>query len=78
MIPGVFLIKKTQQKFFAWLLCGEGRFEGFFFFFFVLCILMSNKSFWFFGFTTTLSQSAYLAGSWACFISGALIDSGGC
>ena len=67
---------KTQQKFLLWVVFGEGYYEGFFFL--VLCILVSNKSFWFFGFTTTLSQSAYLAGSRACFISGALVDSGGC
>ena len=56
MIPGVFSKNKTQQKFLLWVIFGEGYYEGFFL---VLCILVSNKSFWFFGFTTTLLQSMY-------------------
>ena len=46
---------------------------------FCLCILMSNKSFWFFGFYSyTLQSTRSLQAREHCFISRALVASDGC
>ena len=77
MIPGVFLRRHKKSFCLGYFWGGLVVMRAFFFF--CLCILMSNKSFWFFGFysyTLQFTRSLQAREHW--FISCALAASDGC